>query len=368
MSVQPRPIDTITVDFLQLGMPFIEFAPALASGAFGPFRSFGVVDSAEVAKTIELATLRSAQSGTSVKLRELVRSFDAILNVGLFQHSPENMQLMFGSATLVDVVGDPAASIVGDTFQLTDEPQNFLDLSHQLIDESTVVITADTRTLEAVGTGQGGTFGETTGDFALDFKISVIGDVSLYQETTAGVPVDRTGDLVAGAGPMSGEIGIEVGATAVSGEITYFGGEAPASGVIIEVTYEPTFATVLNTDFTVDPLPGRVRLLDFETVTPNTEPFRQFQPMEADFDHIEVAHDDIQPFTQFTFAGQTRVRLLTDVGINIIWTVPSTSVRLTDDAFVFNRDEFQVTSLVIDLFDAGGSQRFGTMEIFPETP
>ena len=368
MSVQPRPIDTITVDFLQLGMPYIEFAPSLASGAFGPFRSFGVVDSAEVAKTIELATLRSAQSGTSVKLRELVRSFDAILNVGLFQHSPENMQLMFGSATLVDVVADPAASVVGDPFQLTDDPQNFLDLNNQLIDESTVAITADARILEAVGTGQGGTFGETTGDFALDFKILLITDVTLYQETTAGIPVDRTADLVAGSAPMAGEIGIEIGATIVSGQITYFAAEAPALGVVIEVTYDPTFATVLNTDFTVDPLPGRVRLLDFETVTPNTEPFRQFQPMEADYDFVEVAHDDIQPFTQFTFAGQTRVRLLTDVGINIIWTVPSTSVRLTDDAFVFNRDEFQVTQLVIDLFDAGGQQRFGVMEIYPETP
>lgn len=367
MSVQPRPVDVLTVDFLQLGMPYIEFAPSLGSGAFGPFRSLGVVDSAEVAKTIELATLRSAQSGTSVKLRELVRSFDAILNIGLFQHSPENMQLMFGSSTLVDVVANPAASVVGDPFVLTDDPENFLDLSNQLLDESSVVITADARTLEAVGVGDG-ILGPSTGDFALDFKISVIGDVSLYQETTGGVPVDRTADLVAGAAPLTTQIGIEVGATIVSGEITYFAGEAPAVGVVIEVTYDPTFATVLNTDFTVDPIPGRVRVLAFETTVPNVEPFRQFQPMEADYDFVEVAHDDLQPFTQFTFAGQTRVRLLTDVGINIIWTVPSTSVRLTDDAFVFNRDEFQVTTLAIDLFDAGGTVRFGTMEVYPETP
>lgn len=367
MSVQPRPVDTITVDFLQLGMPYIEFAPSLGSGAFGPFRSFGVVDSAEVAKTIELATLRTAQSGTSVKLRELVRSFDALLNVGLFQHSPENMQLMFGSSSLTDVVSNPAASVVGDPFVLTSEEQNFLDLANQLIDESTVVITADTLTLEAVGTGDG-VLGPSTGDFALDFKISIIGDVTLYQETIGGVPTDRTADLVAGAVPLTTEIAIQVGATIPSGEITYFAGEAPAVGTIIEVTYQPSFATVLNTDFTVDPIPGRVRLLAFETTVPSVEPFRQFQPMEADYDFIEVAHDDIQPFTQFTFSGQTRVRLLTDVGINIIWTIPSTSVRLTDDAFVFNRDEFQVTQLVIDLFDAGGSTRFGTMEIYPETP
>ncbi len=368
MSVQPRPIDTITVDFLQLGMPFVEFAPLLSSGAFGPFRSFGIVDTAEVAKAIELATLRSAQSGTSVKIRELVRQFDATLNVGLFQHSPENMQLMFGSESLVDVVSNPAASVVGDPFQLTNEPQDFLDLGNQQIDESTVVVTANSIIDEAVGTGTGTPFGETTGDFALDFKISLIGDVSSYIERLGGVDTERVGDLVAGAAPMAGEIGINIGATAVSGEITYFAGEGPAAGTEIIVDYEPTFATVLNTDFSTDPIPGRVRLFAFEILTPNTEPFRQFQPMEADYDHIEVDHDELKPFTQFVFQGKTRIRLLTDVGINIIWTVPRSSVRVTDDSFTFNRDEFQVTPLVVDLLDAGGVDRFGTLELFPETP
>ncbi len=363
MSVQPRPIDTITVDFLQLGMPFIEFAPALSGGAFGPFRSFGVVDNAEIAKTIELVELRSAQSGVSVKLRELVRSFDALLTVGLFQHSGENMQLMFGSSTLVDVSADPAASVVGDPFVLTDNAEDFIDLSNQLVDESTVVVTSEEFLLEAVGTGQGGTFGEVTGDFALDWKPLVIGDISSYIETTAGVPNERVADLVAGAAPAGGQIGINVGLTATSGQITYPSGEGPAVGVIITVSYEPTHATVLNTDFTTDPQGGRVRLL---SINGAGDPFKNFQPLEADYDFNQIDHDEIQPFTQFVFSGQTRVRLLTDVGINIIWTIPSSSVRLTDDAFVFNRDEFQVTNLAVDLLDAGGSVRFGTMEIYSE--
>ncbi len=364
MSVQPRPTDNITVDFLQLGMPYIEFSPLLSSGAFGPFRSLGIVDSAEVAKTLELATLRSAQSGVSVKIRELVRQFDAVLNVGLFQHSPENMQLMFGSSTLTDVVADPAAAVVGDPFQLTDNVEDFLDLANQLLDESTVVLTADSIIDEAVGTGDG-VLGPVTGDFALAFKPLLIGDVTSYIERLAGVDTERVGDLVAGAAPGAGEIGIEVGATAASGDITYFGGEAPATGTQIIVDYEPTHAIVLNTDFSTDPQPGRVRIFALDGAG---DPFKSFQPMEADYDHVEVAHDDIQPFTQFVFSGKTRVRLLTDVGINIIWTVPRSSVRVTDDAFTFNRDEFQVTQLVIDLLDAGGSQRFGTMEIYPETP
>ena len=365
MSVQPRPIDTITVDFLQLGMPFIEFAPALQSGAFGPFRNLGIVDTAEVAKTIELATLRSAQSGVSVKVRELVRQFDAQLNVGLFQHSPENMQFMFGSESLVDVVANPAASVVGDPFRLTDEPQDFLDLGNQLVDEATVVVTADSIIDEAVGVGAGGTFGETQGDFALDFKIFAIGDVTSYIERLGGVDTERVTDLVAGGAPMAGEIGIIIGAVATGGEITYPGGEAPAVGTEIIVDYEPTFAIVLNTDFSTDPIPGRVRIFSFNG---GVDEFRNFQPMEADYDHIEVDHDELKPFTQFVFSGRTRVRLLTDVGINIIWTITSSSVRVTDDAFTFNRDEFQVTPLVIDILDAGGTDRFGTLELFPETP
>lgn len=364
MSVEPRPVDTITVDFLQLGMPFIEFAPLLSSGAFGPFRSLGIVDTAEVQKAIELATLRSAQSGISVKVRELVRQFDANLNVGLFQHSPENMQFMFGSESLTDVVADPAASVVGDPFLLSDNPEDFLDLANQLLDESTVVLTADAIVDEAVGTGDG-VLGPVTGDFALAFKPLVIGDVTSYIERLGGADTERVGDLVAGAAPMAGEIGIEVGATAASGDITYFGGEAPAAGTEIIVDYEPTFAQVLNTDFSTDPQPGRIRVFSIDLAG---DPFKSFQPLEADYDHVAVAHDDLKPFTQFVFSGKTRVRLLTDVGINIIWTVPSSSVRVTDDAFVFNRDEFQVTPLIIDLLDAGGTARFGTLELYPETP
>lgn len=365
MSVQPRPTDILTVDFLQLGMPYVEFSPSLGGGAYGPYRSLGVIDSAEIAKTIELVTLRSAQSGISVKLRELVRQFDAVLNVGLFQHTPENLQLLFGSSQLNAVSADPAASVVGDPFLLTADAEDFLDLSNQLVDESTVVVTADQIVLESVGTGQGGTFGETTGDFALDFKINAIGDVTLYQETNGAVVTDRTGDLVAGSSPAATEIGIVTGAVATGGQITYPSGEAPAAGVIIEVTYEPSFAFVLNTDFSVDPKPGRVRMFDIDGAT---DALKSFQPMEASYDYNQLDHQSLLPFTQFVFAGRTRVRLLTDVGINMIWTIPNSSVRVTDDAFTFNRDEFQVSNLAIDLFDAGGSVRFGTMEIYQETP
>lgn len=367
MSVQPRPTDTLTVDFLQLGMPYVEFAPSLGSGAFGPFRSLGVVDSAEIAKTIELATLRSAQSGVSVKLRELVRQFDAQLNVGLFQHSPENMQFMFGSSSLTDVVADPAASVTGDPFIVTDNVEDFLDLANQLIDESTVVITADLITDEAVGTGDGAAgSGAVAGDFSLDYKPLLVADVTSV--TVAGVAFTP---IATGAAVAGNEVEVEVGTIAASGDLQFFvGGVATDVTGEILATYEPSHATVLNTDFSTDPQPGRVRIfaLDDPASPGAVNPFKFFQPLEADYDFEEIAHDDLQPFTQFVFQGQTRIRLLTDVGINLIWTIPSSSVRVTDDSFTFNRDEFQVTSLVIDLLDAGGSIRFGTMEVYPETP
>lgn len=364
MSVEPRPADTTTVDFLQLGMPFVEFAPVLLGGGFGPFRSLGIIDSAEIAKELELATLRSAQSGTSVKVRELVRLFEASIAVTTFAHTPENMQLIFASSTLVPVSGG-AIAVVGDPYQLTDDPQDFLNLANANLQEGTVVPTADLITDEAVGTGQGGTFGETTGDFSLDFKIAAILDVSAYIETTAGVPNDRTGNLVAGTTPMAGEIAIEIGAVAAGGQITYPAGEAPVSGVVITATYEPTFAFVLNTDFTTEPKQGRIRHLAFNG---GTDALRNFQPMEAAYTYDAVDRNDLQPYTQFVFAGQTRIRLLTDVGINMLWTIPSSSVRLTDDPFTFNRDEFQASGLRLEVLDAGGQIRFGTMQLFEETP
>lgn len=367
MSVEPRPVDTTTVDFLQLGMPFVEFAPLLAGGSFGPFRSLGIIDNAEVAKAVELVALRSAQSGVSVLVRELVRSFDANLTVGIFQHSPDNMQLLFGSSTNVEVSGG-VLTATDDQFTLTADNQDFLDLAQGSVVEPITGTTAAQISLESVGTGQGGAFGETTGDFALDFKPLVIGDVTLYQETDGGTVTDRTTDLVAGTSPMAGEIGIEVGATATSGEITYPSGESPAIDVTIEATYEPTHAFVENTDFVLDYQQGRIRFFNFETDTPNTEPLRQFQPMEATYDYNETDHSDLTPYTQFVFQGKTRVRLLTDVGINIIWVIPNSSVRVTDDSFTFNRDEFQVSELVIQLLDNGGSAPFGTMEVFEETP
>ena len=96
-SVQTRPADVVTEQFLLLGMPVVEFSLDLSGGGQGAFFSLGIVDSAEIQKELQQAQLRSAQSGTSKLVSELVRQFDATLRVGLFRHNDNNMQLMFAS-------------------------------------------------------------------------------------------------------------------------------------------------------------------------------------------------------------------------------------------------------------------------------
>lgn len=363
MSVEPRPSDNITVDFLQLGMPFVEFAPLLTSGTFGPFRSLGIIDTAEVAKAIELVALRSAQSGISILVRELVRQFDATLNVGIFQHSAPNMQLLFASASNTVISGGVTA-VVDDAFNLGDDEQDFLDLQNQLIVEPLTGSSAAEITDEDVGTGDG-TSGDTSGDFRLNFKPFIVGDVTSV--TVAGVAFTA---IATGAAAAGNEVEVEVGATVASGDLQFFVGGVAANvtGAIL-ATYEPSFAFVENTDFVVDYQQGRIRYLNVEDpAVPSTDELKFFQPMEASYDFNEVDHNNLVPYTQFVFQGQTRIRLLTDVGINIIWTIPNTSVRLTDDAFVFNRDEFQVSQLTFQLLDNGGNFPFGIMELYEETP
>lgn len=359
MSVLPRPTDSVTVDYLQLGMPYFSFAPALSGGGFGPYRSVGIIDSAEVAKALELAQLRSSHGGTSVLVRELVRQFDATLTVGLFQHSGPNLQLMFGSATLVSVSGG-TPSVAGELVQLTDSELDYVDLQNGLVDEATVAMTCATVTDEAVGTGDG-TSGDTQGDFTLDFKPLLVADVTSV--TVGGVAFTP---IAVGAQAAGNEVGVDVGATATSGElIFYVGGVAANVTGAIVATYTPSHSFVLNTDFTVDPNPGRVRMLNIGGAT---DALKAFQIMDADYDYTDQDHEDLTPFTQFSFSGRGRLQLLTDVGVNVLWDIPSVQARTTDTSFVFNRDEFQVSELAVTLLEDSASvgAPFGTLSLYSE--
>jgi len=372
MSAFPRPSDVITEEFLLIGMPFVEFALKNANGTYDPYRNLGIIDAAEIQKTLNPQELRSSQSGLSVLVRELVQQFDSKLQVQMFNFEPANMRLLFGASSPTTVAsGTP--TVTGDPFNLTDDNQDFLDLTEQLVVEPITGVSAELITLEEVGTqavgGQVAGFGETLGDFALDWKVEVVGDISSYIETTsAGVQTERVTDLIFGNPPVpiTTEIGVNVGAVANSGQLLYFATEAPADGVSITVTYEPSWTFVENTDFVVDYKQGRVRMLvDFDGAS---DELMSFQPMEATYDHTEVAHTKLDVFTNFEFQGKARVRLLTDVGINMVWAIPKTNIRLTDDAFAFSKDNPGLGTLLINLLDNGGTYPYGIMEVYEETP
>jgi hypothetical protein len=364
MSVFPRPTDAITKAHLFIGMPIVEFAPKLTSGGFDPLRSLGIIDASEIQKTIELATLRNAQSGVSRLEREIVRLFEGRLAIQVFNFDPKNLQLFFAAKTLTSVSGGTVA-VLDDEFVMTDDPRDFVDLDNALVTEPLTALTCKTITAEAVGVGQGGTFGETLGQFALDFPIKVIGDVTSYLEGTT----ERVADLVGGNPPvpLAGEIGINTTAVANSGKIIYPAGEAPAAGVVITVTYTPSFSQsagdfVANTNVFIDPVPGRVRVVHGFLVRPG-------QNLLADYSYQAIDHDEFNPYTQLSgFNGKARISHLPDVGINFVWDIPDVTVRINDDAFAWNRDDFGTGPLTMVFNDAGGDAPFGTLSVYDETP
>lgn len=358
MSVQTRPSDLVTEDFLLLGLPIVEFAHEIVGG-FDPYFALGIVDSAEIAKSIQLAQLRSAQSGTSKLVRELVRQFDATLNVGLFRHSGENMQFMFASASLASV-NSAVVVITDDPFILTTDAQDFRDLSNQNLVEPITGVECDDITAEDVGTGDG-TLGDASGDYSLDFKPNVIGDVTSV--TVGGVAYTP---IAVGTATTGNQVEIVVGASATSGDMQFFVGGVAANvtGAIL-ATYRPTFAFVENTDYVVDYKAGRVRILQFGGAT---DPLKASQPMRADYSYNEAEHQLVQPYSRFVFPGKCRIRQLTDVGENIVWEVPKVQVRLTEDAFTFNRDDFTVTTVAIEFLEdqSDPSKPYGDMKIYRE--
>lgn len=363
MSIQPRPSDSVTEDYLLLGLPVVEFAYETTPGVFGAYFGLGIPDSVEFQKELQVAQLRNPTSGTSKLVRELVRQFEATLSISTFRHSGANMQLMFASSILTDVA--PATVVVsGEVIRLQADHLTYLNAARQLILASpTPTAAPGTITLEAVGTGAGGTFGETLGDFALDFKPLLVADVTAFTEGGT----DRLSDLVAGGAPTAGQIGLTIGTGVDSGKLIYPSGEAPTSGDAIIATYTPSHGPlVLNTDFMVDNNEGRFRIVG--PFGGATERFRTTQPIAIGYSYTQLTASRISPFTQFVFAGRARIRQLTDVGSNLIWTVPKAQVRLTPDPFAFNRDELTVTSLALQLLEDTDfpAAPFGDMDIYRE--
>lgn len=365
MAIEIRPtVNTFTANHAFVGLPFVEFSKETSPGVFDPYVQLGIIDSAELTKTVELLTMRSFQSGLGSIVRELVGSLEARLNVGLFQFDEGNLQMFLGSS-INTVVGAATPAVTDDAFQVPSTfPNGFTDLTNRAITtEPLTDLDPQAIVGEAVGSGQGSPFGETAGDFALAFPIDagdVAASVVLYHDG-----VDVTGapgfTLVVGAATAPGEIGLVEGAVATSGEIDYWTGEGPADGVVITADYTPTFTMVNGTDYILDLTEGRIRMLDTDMV-------KAGQTLLADYTYTRAAHNLLNPFTQTTFAGRARVKQLTDVGVNFIWTIPKASVRITDDAFAWASDDFARGNLIINLLNDGTSAPYGGFQLFDETP
>jgi hypothetical protein len=283
-------------------------------------------------------------------------------------------QYIFASSSVTPVVADATASVVGEqvTHPTTLPFGTFLDLANGGIVESTVAVTADEIVDEAVGTGTG-----AANNFQLDFKVKALTDINSFGGITVGGVLYTA--IAVGANAAGNEVEVVIGETdgahpTGSGSLEFFVGGTttpPANGAAIVAGYNPSFSGadfLLNTDFFVDPLVGRIRF--FDPTGANNSPFRTTgdnQPMLVAYDYSQNASNNLVPFTQNVFEGKATIKHLTDVGINFVWQIPSASIRITDDSLTFDAADFASAVLVLNILNAGGSAPYGTLALSSET-
>ena len=329
MPVQPRAGDTFTRDNLLLGFSQIFFTPT--GGTEVPM---GILSSQAMNKVVETLQLPKGDSGTITIDREIVSRIEPTWTLETFNMRSDVARFIFGSDVITSVTADAtAAGSTNLTLNADDPFDAYLSLTHGDILESSVAITCQQRVSESVGTGDGAT-GGTQGDFALDFKIKAIGDVTVF--LVGGV--DEIAKVVVGSTPAAGEIAIEIGEedspVTGSGAITFGASEIPADGAAIVATYTPSFsgADYANPgDFQFAPILGQIRFLHAGA---DVSPFRltgDKQPMTVTYTYDRKAHVIFQPFRQNSFDGAAVIRHLPDVGVNFVWPIPSATVRVTDE-------------------------------------
>jgi len=360
-SIETRPSqNAMTSNNVQIGQPFVEIGLKTGTNTFDAYRTLGILSSSAIAKEIETVALRSSHSGTSVLVRELVRQFEARLNVETFEWSAENMQLAFASATSTPISA-AVTPVVDEEVFLSGDTATWADLANPNVLESpSFVATCATITDEEVGTGDG-TSGSSLGDFSLDFKpLDTVTDVASV--SVGGVAFTP---IAVGAASSGNEVEIEDYGddTTNAGRMQFFvaGVAADVTGAIL-ATYTPGHTLTENTTYAVDYQDGRIRAL----LLGATDVLKPNQPLFVDYSYNAFDGVDLSPYTQFVFEARARVRLLTDVGINIVWPIPSVNVRLTDDDVEFADDDFGSLALSVTLIDDGSATPYGTMSVYEE--
>ena len=366
MPIEARPSDVFTKDNLLIGFSVVEFTPALSGGGFGTPVQVGILAGEELQKEIEVLQLQRGDSGTLTVDRELISSIEITMQLEVFNFRSDIAALIFGSTDGVAVSANPALAVVNEPFTIpnsgAEAERTFIGLANGDIDETTFVgssVTCAPIVAEAVGTGAGAT-GAALGDFSLDYKPLVIGDVT--DVTVGGVTY---GVVAVGAATTGLEVEIVVGTGATSGQMQFFSEDVAVNvtGAIL-ATYTPSHTFANLTDYVIDPTLGRIRLLE---VNGATDALRGGQPMLADYSYNKKASVNLKPFTRTQIDGKVTIKHLTDIGVNFVWTVPSATILITDDALTFGAEEFGTATLALNINDAGGTDRFGTLELSSET-
>jgi hypothetical protein len=123
--------------------------------------------------------------------------------------------------------------------------------------------------------------------------------------------------------------------------------------------------TSLSNDYLTDRKNGRLQLATDASKSAGYRPLIAGQPVDVDYTYNRKAYTAIQPFTQLSFDGKARLRMLTDIGVNLVWEVPSAQIVVTSDALAFKDDDFTVGTVSIKLLD-DPTGRFGTLQVYSE--
>lgn len=382
MPVEARPEDQFTRDNLLLGFSTVEFEPALSSGGFGAAVQLGILSSEALQKEVEILELERGDSGTLTVDREIISKLKPSFSIETFNMRADVARYVFGSDVVTAVVADAAAVIAGDgvTAPLgADATRTFLSLAQADIDATTSLTATGSAIVSEIVNGSGVAAGAVMGDFQLAYKITDDGDVSEIKVVdsagaeTAYTPIDTGSETGVGNEAVLNTAGV----AATSGEIRLDVGGVPtdiAATSNLVATYNPTIAgadddnSAAVADYVLDPLLGRVmyRRLDTFASPDGASAFRQGQPIDHGYTYSRKASNTLQPFRQNTFDGRGTIRHLTDVGVNFVWAIPSITIRLTDDDLSFGAEDFAVATLILNINDAGGSNRFGTLALSTE--
>jgi hypothetical protein len=374
MPLEARAPDTFSKNNLLLGFSQVEFTPIVA-GVPGTPVPLGILSGEELQKEINVLELTDGSAGTVTVAREVLSSLKPSFQLETFNFRSDIAQYIFGAAQVTAQIADAAAAITNELLTVpigANGHRTFISLINGDVDDTTANLTLESQEITEVIQGDG--TGDTPGDYKLAYKPLVFGDVTAATETvTATGALVRTFTMVDTTSGGATELGVQDGVISTSGELDMTQ-NMPAANQL-NVTYKPTHNLeedfdAADPDMLLDPLLGRIRFPNIDSfATPDaTSPLRQGQPVELDYLYNRKASVTMQPFTQGggSFSGSVSIKHLPDIGVNFIWQIPDASIRIDDNALTFGSDDFGVGTLVLNINDAGGLDRFGTMTLADE--